>query len=88
MLDTTIQSQELCLKCGHDTVTVQDSRIVNNKRRRRRVCRTCKYRWFTIEIPEKTLDQHQALLQSINAAIAALEQARAALIELDTPNFD
>ena len=54
-----------CPKCSNTTLYVLDSRSAEIDEyetvRRRRVCRQCKYRWTTIEIPMGDRRHHNAI---------------------------
>jgi len=54
-----------CIKCGSDVIYVLDSRPTKidglHTTRRRRICRGCKFRWSTIEVPLGERRRHDAV---------------------------
>lgn len=70
-------SEEICAKCGNDTVTVIDSRVMmNNWRRRRRKCKNCGVHWSTIEVPQEVI----CSIKNIIVSARRMEQASKLLL--------
>ena len=57
----------LCIKCGHDTVMIRDSRVnERNWRLRRRECMACKHRWSTYEVPVEVMSSVEDVLDILH----------------------
>ena len=59
-----------CERCRNESISVQDTRIVEKIRRRRRICTLCGHRTTTYEIRKEDLEM---LIAKENAGIAIVQ---------------
>ena len=59
-----------CERCGKESISVHDTRIVGKIRRRRRICTFCGHRTTTYEISKEDLEM---LIAKENAGIAIVQ---------------
>ena len=59
-----------CERCRNESISVQDTRIVEKIRRRRRICTLCGHRTTTYEISKEDLEM---LIAKENAGIAIVQ---------------
>lgn len=59
-----------CERCGNESISVNDTRIVSKIRRRRRICTLCGHRITTYEISKEDLEK---LLAKENACISIVQ---------------
>ena len=73
----------ICPKCGSSQIYCMDSRCQDGGVRRRKACRSCQHRFFTMEIPE---DQFNAMKSREDLLKAFLYRAAQVAAEIEEIN--
>jgi hypothetical protein len=76
---------ERCPKCGGKHVGVVDSRPEPFGRRRKRTCRDCRHRWWTVEMPEDFARGIHGAWHQLNDLLIEVTKLRDRIPRMDDP---